>query len=60
MFAQGWQPLGSRSMALGNASVAINDVWGQSGTPAALMEKYELTSYSIKKAALRVIAKKKK
>ena len=40
--------------------VAINDVWGQSGTPAALMEKYELTSYSIKKAALRVIAKKKK
>jgi hypothetical protein len=37
MFAQGWQPLGSRSMALGNASVAINDVWAYHNNPAALI-----------------------
>lgn len=38
--------------------VAINDVWGQSGTPSALMEKYGLNAASIKDAAKRLVAKK--
>lgn len=38
--------------------VAINDVWGQSGTPSALMEKYGLNAGNICKAAKRLIAKK--
>ncbi len=38
--------------------VAINDVWGQSGTPAALMEKYGLTAKSIQEAAKRLVSKK--
>jgi hypothetical protein len=37
LFAQGWQPMGSRSMALGNASVTINDVWAYHHNPAALI-----------------------
>ena len=36
MYAQGWQPSGSRSMALANASAAINDVWAYHHNPAAL------------------------
>jgi hypothetical protein len=35
--AQGWQPMGSRSIALGNASVALNDVWAYHHNPAALI-----------------------
>ena len=35
--AQGWQPMGSRSMALGNASVALNDVWAYHHNPAAFV-----------------------
>lgn len=34
--AQGWQPMGSRSMALANASAALNDVWAFHHNPAAL------------------------
>lgn len=37
IFAQGWQPMGSRSMSLGNASVALNDVWAYHHNPAALI-----------------------
>jgi hypothetical protein len=36
-FAQGWQPMGSRSMSLGNASVALNDVWAYHHNPAAIV-----------------------
>jgi hypothetical protein len=36
-FAQGWQPMGSRSMSLGNASVALNDVWAYHHNPAAVV-----------------------
>jgi len=38
--------------------VAINDEWGQSGTPSALLEKYGLNAASIKDAAKRLLAKK--
>ncbi|RLD39460.1 MAG: transketolase family protein [Bacteroidetes bacterium] len=38
--------------------VAINDVWGQSGKPNALMEKYGLNAASIEAAAKRLVAKK--
>ena len=38
--------------------VAINDEWGQSGKPAALMEKYDLTAASIRDAAKRLVAQK--
>ena len=38
--------------------VAINDIWGQSGTPGALMEKYGLNAESIKATAKRVVDKK--
>ena len=34
--AQGWLPMGSRSNALGNASVAIEDVWAYHHNPANL------------------------
>ena len=34
--AQGWLPMGSRSHALGNASVAIEDIWAYHHNPAAL------------------------
>ncbi len=36
--------------------VAINDVWGQSGTPSALMEKYGLNASNICEAAKRLMA----
>lgn len=38
--------------------VAINDEWGQSGKPGALMEKYGLTAANICEAAKRILAKK--
>jgi len=38
--------------------IAINDEWGQSGTPSELMEKYNLNAVSIIDAAKRLLAKK--
>ncbi len=38
--------------------IAINDEWGQSGTPSELMEKYNLNAASIIDAAKRLLAKK--
>ncbi|MDA3906672.1 MAG: transketolase family protein [Bacteroidales bacterium] len=38
--------------------ISINDEWGQSGTPTALMEKYGLNAANIKDAAKRLVAKK--
>ena len=38
--------------------VAVNDSFGESGTPDQLMEKYGLTADNIVLAAERVIAKK--
>lgn len=40
--------------------VAVYDIWGQSGTPGDLMEKYGLNAASISAAAKRLIAKKAK
>ncbi|MGV3632643.1 MAG: hypothetical protein ACO1O6_15660 [Bacteroidota bacterium] len=34
--AQGWLPVGARSMSLANASVALNDVWSYHHNPGAL------------------------
>ncbi|HXJ97999.1 MAG TPA: transketolase C-terminal domain-containing protein [Gelidibacter sp.] len=39
--------------------IATQDTFGESGTPAQLMEKYGLNSVSITKAALKVIQRKK-
>jgi transketolase len=38
--------------------VAVNDSFGESGTPAQLMEKYGLNDNAIVKAVQRVIARK--
>jgi transketolase len=38
--------------------VGINDVFGESGTPEALMQKYGLNSKSIVEAAIRALARK--
>ncbi len=38
--------------------IATNDTFGESGTPAQLMEKYGLNAEAIVKAALKVIARK--
>jgi transketolase len=38
--------------------VATNDTFGESGTPAQLMDKYGLNANAIEKAALKVIARK--
>lgn len=38
--------------------IAINDEWGQSGTPSELMEKYNLNATSIIDAAKRMFANK--
>lgn len=35
-FSQGWQPMGSRSMSLSNATVTLEDVWAYHHNPAAL------------------------
>jgi transketolase len=40
--------------------VAVNDVFGESGTPQQLLEKYGLTKERIAAAALRAIARKSK
>ncbi len=39
--------------------VAVNDTFGESGTPEQLMKKYGLSSENIVEAALKVIARKK-
>ena len=39
--------------------VGTNDTFGESGTPAQLMEKYGLNALSVEKAAKKVIARKK-
>lgn len=39
--------------------VGTNDTFGESGTPAQLMEKYGLNALSVEKAARKVIARKK-
>jgi transketolase len=38
--------------------IATNDTFGESGTPAQLMDKYGLNANAIEKAALKVIARK--
>ncbi|MFN3782764.1 MAG: transketolase family protein [Spirosomataceae bacterium] len=38
--------------------IAVNDSFGESGTPAQLMEKYGLSAAAIVEAALKVIARK--
>lgn len=38
VMAQGWQPAGARSNALGNASVTLSDVWSYHHNPGALGE----------------------
>ncbi|MFT7154635.1 MAG: transketolase [Alteromonas macleodii] len=38
--------------------VAVDDSFGESGTPEQLLEKYGLTAESIVNAALKVIARK--
>ena len=52
----------SRELALTHPTpqefVATNDTFGESGTPAQLMEKYGLNAASIVKAAKKVIARK--
>jgi transketolase len=39
--------------------VAVNDSFGESGTPDQLMTKYGLDTHDIVNAALRAIARKK-
>ena len=39
--------------------VAVNDSFGESGTPDQLMEKYGLTANAIVEKAMKVIARKK-
>jgi transketolase len=48
----------SRSLPTFMEMVAVNDSFGESGTPAQLMEKYGLTAKNIEEAAKRVISKK--
>ena len=52
----------SRVLAVNNPLpqefVAVNDSFGESGTPEQLMEKYELNSKAIIEKALKVIARK--
>jgi transketolase len=53
----------SKLMAINNHNslemVAVNDSFGESGTPDQLMEKYGLTTNAIVEKALKVIARKK-
>jgi transketolase len=39
--------------------VAVNDSFGESGTPDQLMEKYGLNAAAIVEASMRVISRKK-
>lgn len=54
----------ARTLALNNPTpqefVATNDTFGESGTPAQLMEKYGLNAETIVAKAKKVIARKKK
>lgn len=53
----------ARTLALNNPApqefVAVNDSFGESGTPAQLMEKYKLNNQAIVEAVERVIKRKK-
>ena len=52
----------SRLLSLNNPTpqefVATQDTFGESGTPAQLMEKYGLTSSDIVKASKKVVSRK--
>ena len=52
----------SRVLALNNPApqeyVAVNDSFGESGTPEQLMEKYKLNNQAIAAAAEKVIKRK--
>lgn len=52
----------AQTLALNNPTpiemVGVNDVFGESGTPAQLMEKYGLSSEHVVNAALKVVARK--
>ena len=52
----------SRTLALNNPTpqefVAVQDSFGESGTPEQLMEKYKLNNQAIVAAALKVIKRK--
>jgi transketolase len=52
----------SRVLALNNPApqefVAVNDSFGESGTPAQLMDKYKLNNEAIVAAVEKVIARK--
>ena len=43
-FGQGWTPMGSRSMAMANASTTLNDVWAYQHNPGALGDVTEFTA----------------
>jgi len=49
----------SRNMPFPQEFVAVNDSFGESGTPDELMTKYGLDAVNIVEAALKVIARKK-
>ena len=42
--AQGWVPMGARSMSMANASTTLNDVWAYHHNPAALADISEITA----------------
>lgn len=42
--AQGWNPMGSRSMSMANASTTLNDVWAFHHNPGALAD---VTTFSV-------------
>jgi transketolase len=52
----------AQTLALNNPApiemVAVNDSFGESGTPEELLEKYGLNTESIVEAALKAIARK--
>ena len=52
----------AQTLALNNPTpiemVGVNDVFGESGTPAQLMEKYGLSSEHVVNAALKVVTRK--
>jgi transketolase len=48
----------SRKLPMPQEFVAVNDSFGESGTPAQLMEKYELNAEAIVKKAKLVLARK--
>ena len=49
----------SRNTPAPQEFVAVNDSFGESGTPEELMQKYGLEAINIVEAALKVISRKK-